>query len=341
MQFDQIGTEARAAVDHQLGALQGSAGMQYRRLDFSAAGEETFVPPSLTRSMGLFLFEQYPLDPLTLEAGLRYERQTIDPSADSGLPDYGASSVSGSLGGLWRFAPQFALAVNVTHSQRHPTAAELYADGPHEATSQFVIGSTALDKETANTLDVGLRGEGKVHWHLSAYLNQFSAYIYLAPTAEIEDGLPVFEYRQADARFTGAELEVTLPLLEKSANDLNLRLVADYVRARLADGSPLPQIPPLRFGGELNYARDAWRAGLSAFRYAKQTRVAAYETDTDGYTMVDANVGYQWPLQSGSVLVFLKGSNLADVDARRHTSPLKEYAPLPGRSGLLGVRVEF
>lgn len=340
-QFDQTGTEARAAIDHRLGALQGSAGMQYRRLDFSAVGEETFVPPSLTRSTGLFLFEQYPLDPLTLEAGLRYERQTIDPSADSSLPDYGASSVSGSLGGLWRFAPQFALAVNVTHSQRHPTAAELYADGPHEATGQFVIGSTALDKETANTLDVGLRGEGKVHWHLSAYLNQFSDYIYLAPTADVEDDLPVFEYRQADARFTGAELEVTLPLLAQSNRDLDLRLVADYVRATLADGSPLPQIPPLRSGAKLNYSAGAWRAELAAFRYARQERVAAYETETDGYTMVDANIGYKWPFATGSVLVFVKGSNLTDVDARRHTSPLKEYAPLPGRSGLLGLRVEF
>ena len=224
---------------------------------------------------------------------------------------------------------------------RHPTAAELYADGAHEATGQFVIGSSSLNKERADTLDVSLRGEGPVHWHLSTYIDRFSDYIYLAPTPLFEDGLPVFEYRQADARFTGAELEVTLPLLESAQQDLQLRLAADYVRARLDDGGPLPQIPPLRFGGDLNYQAGAWQGELSAFRYAKQTRVADYETPTDGYTLVDVSVGYSWDPPTGPALLFAKGSTLTDADARRHTSLLKESAPLPGRSLGAGLRLEF
>jgi iron complex outermembrane receptor protein len=41
------------------------------------------------------------------------------------------------------------------------------------------------------------------------------------------------------------------------------------------------------------------------------------------------------------VLLFASGHNLLDEEARRHTSPLKEYAPLPGRSLTAGVRLEF
>lgn len=40
-------------------------------------------------------------------------------------------------------------------------------------------------------------------------------------------------------------------------------------------------------------------------------------------------------------LLFIRGSNLLDEDARRHASPLKDHAPLPGRSLGAGVRFEF
>jgi iron complex outermembrane receptor protein len=40
-------------------------------------------------------------------------------------------------------------------------------------------------------------------------------------------------------------------------------------------------------------------------------------------------------------MVFLRGSNLLDEELRRHVSPLKDYAPLPGVSFLLGVRAGF
>ena len=39
--------------------------------------------------------------------------------------------------------------------------------------------------------------------------------------------------------------------------------------------------------------------------------------------------------------VFLRGSNLLDEDIRQHTSPLKDLAPLPGRSVHVGLRYEF
>ena len=84
------------------------------------------------------------------------------------------------------------------------------------------------------------------------------------------------------------------------------------------------------------------RGALSTFRYAKQDRIAENETPTNGYTLVDASVSYEWSLSDASTLqAFLKGNNLTDTEARRHTSPLKEYAPLPGRSALLGVTLKF
>ncbi len=41
------------------------------------------------------------------------------------------------------------------------------------------------------------------------------------------------------------------------------------------------------------------------------------------------------------MLVFLRAANLLDEESRRHSSPLKEYVPLPGASLLLGIRAGF
>ena len=39
--------------------------------------------------------------------------------------------------------------------------------------------------------------------------------------------------------------------------------------------------------------------------------------------------------------LFVRGSNLTDQDARRHSSPLKDLVPLPGRSFHVGLRISF
>ena len=50
---------------------------------------------------------------------------------------------------------------------------------------------------------------------------------------------------------------------------------------------------------------------------------------------------WRLPWAQRELFVYLRGENLLNEDARRHTSPLKEFAPLPGRSLGAGVRLEF
>lgn len=59
-------------------------------------------------------------------------------------------------------------------------------------------------------------------------------------------------------------------------------------------------------------------------------RSAPNETDTPGYTMVNAS--FDWhPLSARPELTLsLAASNIFDVEARRSTSVLKDYAPLAG-----------
>ena len=48
---------------------------------------------------------------------------------------------------------------------------------------------------------------GPVHVQGSVYYSHFSNFIFQAPTGEIEDGLPVYEYREGKADYYGFEVE--------------------------------------------------------------------------------------------------------------------------------------
>jgi iron complex outermembrane receptor protein len=75
-------------------------------------------------------------------------------------------------------------------------------------------------------------------------------------------------------------------------------------------------------------------------RVGAQARTAAYETPTDGYTLVNARVAVR-PLKDSALQLFVEGRNLADAEAREHTSFLKDIAPLPGRSIRFGLAHSF
>lgn len=339
--FNQDAYELRLTADHQLGSgWRGTTGLQYVDVDFEALGDEAFVPSSKTQTLSLFAFEERHFDDWTIELGARGERQKIDIQA--ALPDYNETAVSLSAGTVWDFADDHALALNVTRTQRNPQAAELYANGPHIAAQRFEVGDPDLDQETSMTADLSLRHTGDgINWTLNAYYNDYTDYIYASPTGEIEDDLPVYAYLQDGAKFHGFEAELNVPLIDSGERRLGLRLASDYVRGRLDNGEDLPQIPPLRFGAGLHYDQGEWHVGADAFYYNKQDKLAANELPTDGFTLATVDASYRLPVGSTSVFLFLKGSNLLDEEARQHASPLKDIAPLPGRSWHIGARAEF
>jgi iron complex outermembrane recepter protein len=341
--FDQDGLSLRLAVDTEsLAGWRGSFGVQYRELDFRATGEEAFVPASRTRNLGLFAYEERAFGALTLELGGRLEHQEIG-SAE--IPaGYESARASFAAGLVWKLPDGWSTALNATSTQRHPTSTELFAFGPHVAVQRFEIGDPTLRPERATTLDLSLRHEAE-RWSMSltGFRSHYDGYLFPELTGAVEDGLPVAQYRQADARFTGVELELELPKVALPGAELATRFVADTVRAQFTRGGPLPQIPPRRLAMEWRYLRPSWSAGISAHRFGSQDRIAEHELPTSGFTLLSADLTWRTQRASGAPtwLLYLRGSNLLDEDARRHASPLKEFAPLPGRSVGAGVRLEF
>lgn len=342
--FTNDATELRVELLHRaVGRWSGAFGVQMGDREFAAVGEEAFVPPVDSQSLGVFLVEDLALDTWKLSFGGRLESLEHDPS--NGLPLFDDTATSLSFGGVRAFGDSYSFAATVSLSERLPVAEELYSDGPHLATGVVQIGDAALGAETAQHVDLGVRGSlGGVTWSVTAFHTQYDDFIYLADTGVVdaESELPIFAYGQADADFTGLEAELFVPLLAEGANEIDMRLFTDYVRGELTTGESLPRLPPLRYGARFEYHNERLLVGLEATRYDDQDDVAPFETETAGYMLLNADVRWRFGTDAGTAFeLFVNASNLGDEDARKHPSFVKDVAPLPGRNYAVGVRSRF
>jgi len=326
-------------VHAPLADWRGAFGIQVRDRDFSAVGEEAYVPPTESQGVGVFLVEEREFAAWRIELGGRVENQDQNATGFAGQSDT-AFSTSGGL--VRKLGDAQSLGINVTRAQRMPDIEERYSNGPHLASLQYEIGNPDLDTETANNLDLTWRKAGDgLNWTVNLFYNRVNDFIYLQDSGTELEELPVATYTQADAVLKGYEAEIIFPLLEGNGNDLDLRLFSDYTRGTLVDGGDLPRIPPLRVGVGLDFTGLKWTAGVQAIRYDDQDKLAAFELPTEGYTMLDASIGYRVFTPHVDWNFFLRASNLLDEEARRHTSFLKDLAPLPGRNFTLGIRAGF
>lgn len=329
------------AVHNPAAGLRGAFGLQYDDRDFSAVGEEAFVTPTETEAVGLFVVEEMDMDWGLLQFGARIESLEHENAT---LEDYDDEAWSFSAGGIINIGDKDELIVNLSRTQRNPNSEELYSDGAHIATRQYEVGLIAAGgdatTEDATNIELGLRRDtGDVTWEAWLYFYDFSDYIYQDLTGDEVDDLPEAVYTQDDAEFFGGEAAVSFPLWSGGALDKKMRVFADFVNADLDDGGDLPRIPPWRLGINLDLGNDTWNAGLDVIYHAEQDDISSFETDE--YTMVNADLLYR--LESGETEweLFLRGTNLTDEDARRSTSFLAAYAPLPGRSWHAGARLKF
>ena len=358
--FTNRGHEARVELLHGDGKpWTGALGLQNSRSDFAAVGDEAFLPPSRTDTTALFAFQELAAGPISWQFGGRVERTKIAATGHSARRD---DQFNGSAGGVWKPTSTYALAFSVTHTGRAPNAQELFADGPHAGTQSFEIGDPKLRAERSLSAELSLRRRtGFVTGAVTAFTNRFNGYIFEQPTglvavehkgaweflppdddevAEHGGGLPVYRYIQRDARFWGLEAETLWHLHDRPDWQLDFRLAADFTRAR-EGGRDLPRIPAARTGVGLFWSTTAWSAGLESQFYSAQKRVAANETPSDRYALVSAHLSRTAEFGHLRTEVFLRGTNLANAEARPHPSFVKDLAPLAGRGVVAGLRLSF
>ena len=355
--FYNNGLEARAElVQSKRGAWQGASGVQYVSRAFDVVGEEAFLPRNDTSQFGAFTLQQYDDGRFKAEGGLRYEHSALtasNPADDLRYfrGDRSFDTWSGSLGGAYALAEGVRIGLNGSRTERAPSAEELFANGAHSGTQAYELGNPNFRTETSWGLEATFHAHGDVFsLDASAYYNWFDNFIYEAQVAPAvceaaaapsgrEVDLPCFQYNQAKARYYGFEADASARLATIGAHTITADLLGDYVHANVVDQGPVPRIPAMRVLGGLEARSDATSGRVEVEHVFPQRRTAEFETGTDPYTMVNASLSFRPWGDGDRRSILLAANNIFDVEARRHASVLKDFAPLAGRDIRVTLRV--
>ena len=346
--FSSTGMEARfELIQKERGGWKGVTGTQYMNRDFNVVGEEAFLPRNSTDQIGFFTLQQWESGPLMVEGGARFEHTSQIAKPDASQPQFFSGerrfdAFSAAIGASYDVAPGWKVAANLSRTSRAPSAEELFANGPHAGTSAFEVGDPDLGLEKAWSAEGILRGnvEG-LRFEASIFHSWYSNFVYEERTGAIEDGLPEFQIRQANARLYGFEAEAEVVLAKPGPWTVSASALVDYVHAEIDGAGAAPRIPPLRVLGGLKAASPHLDLLAEVEHVFAQNRIAAFETVTPAYTLVSLSATWRPMGDDGPLSVIVSGNNLFDVTARRHASFLKDYAPLAGRDFRVTLRLDI
>ena len=342
--FTNQGIEGRVELaQNDRGGWRGASGVQYSHRDFNAIGAEAFVPRNLTDQFALFTLQEYTMGPLGLEAAARYEKTNVRAQTLGFERDF--DSFSGALGATYDIFDGAKFGVSVSRAVRAPSAEELLSNGPHIATQSFELGDPNLKRESNWGAEASFKFKSDAfNLSLTGYSNWFDNFIYSAATGAEEDELPVFQYFQRDARVYGFEAEASARLAQIGGFNIVGDVTADMTRAKIKNAGldrNVPRIPALRVLGGLEAQGERVDARVEVEWTDDQTRVAQFETPTDGFTLVNASLSWRPLPDTKNLTLMLSANNIFDVEARRHASFTKDYVPLAGRDFRLTARASF
>jgi len=352
--FRNKGGELRVDVKHaKTGAMEGLFGAQAQYFNFSALGDEAFIPTTHNLSTALFGFEEWKIGKLKPSLGLRADRASV-ASVDPDVTKFGPAQTkdffvpSISAGALYSLDPETSAGLNLTYTERAPNYEELFANGPHLATDQWEIGDPSMPIERSFGVEASLRRKNhESEGRLSVYAQSFSSFIALSPTGgshpspdDPSEQVPDFRYNSVSALLFGSELEYRHELPIRLADGrFELGGTFDFVRG--LDRSHhdwLPRMSPFRESLTLDYRNRGWLGEIELQRSEKQNLLAANELPTDAFTFI--NLGVEAPIATsfGQYRLMARVNNVFDHEGRVATSVLKDIAPLPGRNFIIGLQ---
>src|SRR5262245_44344648 len=327
----------RGVFDERLtGRLSGSFGFWGMHRDYESIGAEALAPPTTQNAFALFALESVNFEHATVQFGGRFEHNGYNPT---GLEKRSYNGFSGSAGLRIPIGGSTAFVANYTHSYRAPALEELYNNGPHPGNAAFEIGNPELERESSDGIDLSLRhSSGRLRTEANFFYYHINNFIFLSPTGDVEEGLPVANYAQGASRFVGGEARLDLGFTHNVWSPSSL----DYGNAELKDtGTPLPRIPPLRGRIGIEAFYKGFRFNPEVIMARDQNRLFPLETRTAGYTTVNLTASYTIAQQHLAQTISVNAFNLNDRLYFNHLSFIKGFVPEIGRGVRLVYTIRF
>jgi iron complex outermembrane receptor protein len=244
-----------------------------------------------TENIGLFVKDSVHLDKLVLDMGLRYDDTTID-TASPLQQDNDYSELNGYLNGTYYTDEGLKLFAGFGKSSRVPDGKELYwmsspmkmPDGTMKA---FSVGTPDLDNTVNYEFDLAVEKQfesGMIKFKaFYSMLDDFIAY-----NASKKQN----RYENVDATVYGFELSGSYFATEALYFDYGLAYQRGEKDHPLMgqSGTNMPEIPPLKFNGAVNYDWDETfnlRAELIASDSWTDYDVENGEQELDSYAVVN------------------------------------------------------
>ena len=161
----------------------------------------------------------------------------------------------------------------------------------------------------------------------NVFYNKISNYIYLLPTGDEQNNLPVFQYQQDNSTLFGGELG--LHFHPTKFEWLGFKSSVEYVRGKVDDGDNLPRIPGLTNKNTINIDvnNKTIKNGFISLRNTnvfKQEKITEDETIGDGYQLLGLAFGSEFGNSKNKLVWTISIDNLFNEKYVDHLSVLKE-----------------
>jgi iron complex outermembrane receptor protein len=335
----------------KMGKIETIVGVQGMHQTNTNSGEEYLIPDAVTNDFGVFGTANYEWNSNVLQAGLRFDNRNIITDAQGIAGEEGSfeaidksyDSFNASLGYKTNLADDLTLRLNVASGFRAPNLAELTSNGVHEGTNRYEVGNSDLETEQNVQTDLNLEYKtDHFEFFVNGFYNHINNYIYTSPTGEVIDENAVFDYIQNNAKLYGGE--IGLHFHPHPLDWLHFETSFETVTGEKENGDYLPLIPANNWNNTIrtefkikNWLEDGF-ATLNVSSTFNQKNVSGFETESNGYNLVNLGFGGTVKLGKTAFDVNINGNNLFDKRYIAHLSRLKtDGIPNIGRNIVLGV----
>ena len=336
--FKNTGTEGSFEFGHkELYGLNGLIGFAFDNSQFKSIGNESFAPNSQTISQSIYMLEEYKFNQHKISFALRRAEHQIDSIENKSF-----STNNASIGDEYILNDVWTVKTNINHLERAPSYYELFANGVHAATGQYIVGNSSIKNEISNGIDFNIKRKDVANTtSISAYYNYFNSYIGLFNSGNVKNvngkNWDEAVFKSVKASFKGIELESK----QLVTDNLTANIRTEYVIAKNEDtGAYLPRVAPLKMGIGSTYQKERYSLNINLLHAFAQNKLSANELKTDAYTNLSLLATYQIPVKY-NIELFTKANNLLNEDIRDATSYIKDIAPQGGRSIMFGLRGDF
>ena len=335
----------------KMGKIETIVGVQGMHQTNTNSGEEYLIPDAVTNDFGVFGTANYDWNSNVLQAGLRFDNRNITTDAQGIAGEEGSfeaidksyDSFNASLGYKTNLADDLTLRLNVASGFRAPNLAELTSNGVHEGTNRYEVGNSDLETEQNVQTDLNLEYKtDHFEFFVNGFYNHINNYIYTSPTGAVIDENAVFDYIQNNAKLYGGE--VGLHFHPHPLDWLHFETSFETVTGEKRNGDYLPLIPANNWNNTIrtefkikNWLEDGF-ATLNVSSTFNQKNVSGFETESNGYNLVNLGFGGTVKLGKTAFDVNINGNNLFDKRYIAHLSRLKtDGIPNIGRNIVFGV----